>query len=584
MPTRARISSFLGELQRRHVIKVAIVYVVVGLGVAQAADVFLGNLAPQWVLDAALVLLLLGLPISIVLAWAYDITPSGLVKGSEEGAERSTSRVPEVVAAASADRRTIAVLPFANFSSDPENEFFADGVTDDILTALTLVEGLKVTSRTSAMRYKGTEKGLRAIAGELGVGTILEGSVRRSNDRVRVVVQLVDAGTDAHLWAETYDRELKDILAVQTDVAKAVARALRSQLLPHGIARLAVRPTQNIQAYELVTRARHAYLQVTPDHVGHGMALLKQAIELDPQYAVAWAHLAIAHFVLPYFSTVSPASIQASAREAIDRAFELDPNLPEAHIARAYWRFNFRFDWEGAERDFAEALRLNPSSADAYQWRGLMRLLCRKTAESIRDARESVALDPLSFQTRSQLAQNLLWGGQTEEAKAILLEIIDDDPTNFISHWALGIILRPTDPDAALAHLEAGLAEMDVPLGHASRALTLRALGRNSEADQITVELEARASGAEYVSPFALALAYFGKGDLDRGFSYLEEGVDKRDFLSLYMRLVAPAFGLESHPRFQALGRRIWPNDFPTAASPSASPTPQTRPSSPRSP
>jgi len=340
----------VGELKRREVIKVAVVYVVVGLGAAQAADVFLGNLAPQWVLDTALVILLLGFPISLVLAWAYNITPSGVLRDADAaiGATRAVSPAPDAPGSApirARDRRSIAVLPFVNRSDDPENEYFADGITDDILTSLTLIEGLRVISRTSAMRYKGTTKSARAIAEELGVDVVLEGSVRRSANRVRVVAQLIDAAEDEHLWAATYDRELEDVLAVQSDVARSVASALKSRLSPRGEARLSARPsTTSFEAYEIVARARQAYLKVTRDHVDHGMRLLRQAIELDPDYAQAWAHLAIAHFVLPYFSTVAPSSIEASAREAIDRAFELDDGLPEAYVARAYWRFNFRFD------------------------------------------------------------------------------------------------------------------------------------------------------------------------------------------------------------------------------------------------
>jgi serine/threonine-protein kinase len=377
------------------------------------------------------------------------------------------------------------------------------------------------------------------------------------------VTQLIDAKRDEHLWAATYDRELQDVFAVQSDVARNVAVALQSQLSARGEARLAsASSTDSVQAYELVARARHAYLQVTRDHVDHGMKLLRQALELDPDYAEAWAHLAIAHFVLPYFSTVSPSSIEASAREAIDRAFALDDGLPEAYVARAQWRFQFRFDWAGAERDFARALELNPSSADAYQWRGLMHLLCGRAPEAIHEARQSVALDPLSFQTRSQLGQNLIWGGHPEAARPIVEELVEEDPTNFIAHWSLGILARSSDPALALAHFETALSHRDIPLGHASRSLALRALGRTHEADMVVDELTARAAdGAEYVSPFALAVAYFGKGDRDRGFAYLSEGIDDHDFLSLYIR-IGLGGGVMEDLRYHELAQRIWPEDF----------------------
>jgi serine/threonine-protein kinase len=566
-----RVSSFLGELKRRDVIKVAVVYIVVGLGVAQAADVFLGNLAPQWMLNAALVTLLLGFPVALVLAWVYAITPKGLVRDEREHIvavshePASVVDPPPTASHAIPNRRSIAVLPFVNHSDDPENEYFAEGVTDDILTSLTLIDGLRVISRTSAMHYKGTTKNTRTIADELGVEVVLEGSVRRVGDRVRIVAQLIDARKDEHLWAANYDRDLKDVFAVQSDVAKNVAKALQSPLSPRGTARIELRTSApNIRAYELVARARHAYLKVTSDHVEHAKKLLRQALQLDPEYAQAWAHLAMAEFVLPYFSAVSPASLQASAKKAIDRALELDDSLPEAYVARAHWRFQFQFDWEGAERDFDRALELNPSSPDAYQWRGLMHLLCERASAAIHEGRQSVLLDPLSFQTRSQLAQNLIWAGQGELAKPIVDELVEEDPTNFIAHWSLGIIARTTDPQTALMHFDRALTYRDGPLAQASRSLALRALGRIEEADRVVDELTSRAAaGLQYVSPFTLAVAYFGKQDADRAFHYLEEGVDNHDFLCLYIR-IGLGERIKGDPRYLKLVRRVWPEDFPS--------------------
>ena len=285
--------------------------------------------------------------------------------------------------------------------------------------------------------------------------------------------------------------------------------------------------------------------------------------QITAEFSAAHTYLAIAHFVQPYWSPVSPASIEASAREAIDRAFELDDSIPEAYVARGYWRFNFRFDWKGAEDDFARALEINPSFADAYQWRAQMRHISRQSDEAIEDAKRSVSLDPLSFSSRNQLAQSLTWGGQPEAAMAILEEVVAEDPANFVSHWNLGVLKRPTDIEAALEHFENGLSEMDVPLGQASRSVTLRALGRIEEADRIIRELEARASGDEYVSPFALAVAYLGKGDFDRGLDYVEEGVENHDFLILYSRLISQQYGFHDHPRYQAILHRVWPDDFP---------------------
>lgn len=484
-------------------------------------------------------------------------SPSAIKTDIDHPPVRASSRIVHPLP----DSRSVAVLPFVNLSADPEDEYFTDGITDDIISALTLIEGLRVISRTSSMQYKGTTKTTRRIARELNAGVILEGSVRRHGDRVRIVAQLIHANRDETLWASTYDRELEDVFAVQSEVAKSVAEALQSRLSPRGRMRLAGGPsTTNVQAYQLVARARHAYLRISLARVEHGIKLLRQALEIDPGYAEAWAHLAIAHFILPYFWPRPPSSVRETTREAINRALELNWDLPEAYVARGLWRFNYRFDWLGAEQDLDKALELNPSSADAYHWRSLIHMMCRRTEESVEDARKGVALDPLSFQTRSQLAQNLTWADQWEEGAAILRETIAEDPGNFMAHWALGVATR--DPEQALVHFDDALEQMDVPLGHASRSSILRRLDRDDEADQIIEELEERAAGPEYVTPYALAVAYFGKGDVERGLDYLEKGVDEHDFMTLHFRIIARPFRFEDHPRYLALVRRVWPDDF----------------------
>jgi tetratricopeptide (TPR) repeat protein len=192
-----------------------------------------------------------------------------------------------------------------------------------------------------------------------------------------------------------------------------------------------------------------------------------------------------------------------------------------------------------------------------------MRHISRRPEEAIEDAKRAVSLDPLSFATRNQLAQSLTWGGQPAAAMAVLEEEVAEDPANFISHWNLGVLKRPTDIDAALLHFETSVSAVDVPLGQASRSVTLRELGRIEEADEIIEQLETRAAGAGYVSPFALAVAYFGKGDFDRGFDWIEQGVENHDFLSLYSRLISQQYGFDDHSRHQAILRRVWADEFP---------------------
>ncbi len=378
---------------------------------------------------------------------------------------------------------------------------------------------------------------------------------------MRIVAQLIDASTDEHLWADTFDRELQDVFAVQSEVAESIAVALASVLSPQGKARLATKPTDNLEAYELVLRARPEYMGALPDGVERGLQLLRQAIELDPQYALAYAHLGLAYFSAPYLSPVAPDRIGQPAKEALHRAFELDPNLPEAFVARACWKVYFDWDWKGAEADLGRALALNPNLTDAYYWRSFFLQLQERQEESIRDARHAVALDPLSLVTQERLGQALLWSGQMDAAKRVLESILDDDPSDSLAHFWMGLLNRPTDPAAALEHYDRAIAEEDFPLAWASRSLALRNLGRREEADQNVVRLEAR-SRSEYVSPTAMGMAYLGSGDVDKAFDFFEEGAEIHDFMAPYLRIGAPVWGIADHPRYLALRRRIWPDEF----------------------
>jgi len=559
-----------------------------------------GTGAPEWVQPVILVLIVLGFPVALVLAWAYDLTPEGVVRTSAEASSAGTAAVAEAppvaeehqavdqaqeravgdtlptdaptpaadipqTAAPPSDRRSVAVLPLTNLSDDPEDEYFSDGMTDDILTALSFIEGLKVISRTSIMRYKGTTKTIREIAGELGVGTIVEGSVRRAGDRVRIVTQLIDASTDEHLWADTFDREIQDVFAVQSEVAESIAVALESVLSPQGKARLATKPTDNLEAYELVLRGRNEYLKFLPENVARGMEFLRQAIELDPQYALAHAHLGLAYFIQPFWSPVAPDRVIQPAKEAIDRAFELDPNLPEAYSARGLWKAFFQWDWKGAEADLARALALNPNLADAYYWRSFFLMLQQRHPESVEDVRHAVALDPLSHFVQDMLGELLLWAGQIEAARRVYESILDEDPSYYQAHFFMGAVTRPTDPAAALDHYDRALAGFDSPMVWASRSIALRNLGRHQEADQTIARLETR-SQTEYISPFAMGLVYLASGDVDKAFDCLEEGAEIHDVLIPYIRVSADTFGIGDHPRYLALRRRIWRDEFGESA------------------
>ena len=356
MPTTLRTA--LAELKRRRVYRVAVVYVVVGVGVLGAAEVILDPLGLEGVRPLIVVLTLLGFPLALVLAWAYELTPEGIVRdpGTAAVMEAEAGDSPEPApaethpdklwtASPGDERPSVAVLPLTNMSGDPDNEFFSDGVTEDILTHLSRVKGLRVTSRTSVMRYKGTTKSAPEVARELGVDSLLEGSIRVAGGKVRVTVQLIDASADAHLWAESYDRDLEDVFAVQSEVAEAVARALQAELSAGEIEEIRARPTDDVEAYTLCLRGEEALNTWAPGDLERAVDHFEAALRLDLNYARAYAGLAMVLAITPALSARAPADFHRRVEQAATRALELDDGLALAHAARATLLWTRDYDW-----------------------------------------------------------------------------------------------------------------------------------------------------------------------------------------------------------------------------------------------
>ena len=296
--------------------------------------------------------------------------------------------------------RSVAVLPFHNLSMDPENAYFADGITEDVITQLSHISDLKVISRRSVMAFKHREPGAREIARQLNVATLLDGSVRRAGDRVRIVAHLIDAETDELLWSETYDRSLSDIFAIQTDVALQIAGALEAELTPHERTRLLRKPTDDLEAYQLYLRGRHALTQLAEKGFEATRGYLEQAIALDPGYAMAYATLAHTYVEAGsgvLVSVLEPVEAYRRAREAATRALELDPGLAEAHAMLGLIKFSHDFDYVGAEREFKRALEINPRSGDALDVYGRMLAGLERYDEALELQERAHELDPMQY-------------------------------------------------------------------------------------------------------------------------------------------------------------------------------------------
>ncbi len=419
------MSGFFEELQRRKVYRVAAAYIIAaGFIIQIGSAVFPAWELPNWTLRLVVVLLLAGFPVALILAWAYDVTPQGIqATPASPGTHRrrniiALTAIGLTISAVSGFflfprasgrivEKSIAVLPFQSLSDEKENAYFADGIQDDILTNLSKIGELKVISRMSVMSYRGDgARNAREIGKALGVGTLLEGSVRRIGNRVRVNVQLIDANSDEHIWAEDYDRDLTDVFAIQTDLAQKIAAALQAKLTPDEKERLDRQPTQNPDAYLLFIRA-HDYAN-RPDDLRDDFLkaeeLFGQAIKLDPKFAAAFAGLSMAESWLYHFWDRVPAR-REKARLNADESLRLEPNLPEGHLALGFSYYYGDRDYERALAEFEIAKRDLPNEAQAYLAIGAIQRRQGKWAESTANLEKAAALDPKN----ASMLVNLAW-------------------------------------------------------------------------------------------------------------------------------------------------------------------------------
>ncbi len=454
---------------------------------------------------------------------------------------------------------SVAVLPFVNFSANVEDDFFADGVTEDVIANLSKIRSIKVISRTSVMSFKKREQNPREIGKALGAATILEGSIRRAGNRVRIVAQLIDARTDEHLWADTYDRELIDIFAIQTDVALQIAAALRAELSPDERTRVQKRPTRNAHAYQLYLQGRHAFNRSTEEGYRQSIAFFEQSIAEDPELALAHVGLAFLYAELATgqgSGALSPAVAFRKAKESVAKALALDGGLGEAHSVAATLLFMCDYDWVAAEKEFQLALELSPGSADIYDRYGWFCSALERHDDAIRLVQRAQELDPLAHP--SDLATELLRGGRYQEALDVASRVVAFEPTFTRGHsivgWANLLMGRSGEGLAALERavtLSPGSTLFLAQLGEAYGMA-----GRGDDAREILRKLHVLAA-QRYVPPYHFAYVHAGLGEAEEAMDWLEKAYEQRAGAVYGIKGSFLFAGLRNHPRFQALLKQM---------------------------
>jgi len=453
---------------------------------------------------------------------------------------------------------SVAVLPFLNFSADPENEFFADGITEDVIAQLAKIRSLKVISHTSVMPFKKRELSLKEIGARLNTGTLLEGSIRRAGNRVRIVAQLIDAETDRHLWAETYDRDLTDIFAIQSDVALRIAGALEAELSHEETTRIKKQPTADVQAYQLYLMGRHCLARWTGEGMDQAIKYFEQAVARDNDYALAYADLGYAYteIGIGVAGSLHPGEAFRRAKAAVARALEIDPDLPEAFAVLAHLKVAVDYDWAGAEADYKRAIELNPNSGVAYDAYGLMLASLERYDEAIEMQQRAHELDPVAH--RMDIATTYLRAGQYEEAMHAILECLEMDPHLALAHATAGwAYILNGKPEQGIASLRKALSlSPDSTLYLAQLGQALARAGKIDEARDILRQLE-DLSKQRYVSPYHMAYVYTGLGENDRAMDFLEKAHEVRSGGIFGVKGSFLFASLRGEPRFKALLKRM---------------------------
>ncbi len=600
-----KINNFFAELKRRNVYKVAVAYAVASWLLIQiATQVFPFFEIPNWAVRLVVLLLVLGFPVALILSWAFEITPEGIKLESEiepnKSIKRGTGRKIVAVTIALAivaaglfvyqlvgrdgwarrsydseaaengrpgglslpiPNKSIAVLPFDNLSRDPDNAYFCEGVQDEILTRLAKVADLKVISRTSTQQFKSAPENLPQIAKQLGVAHVLEGSVQRANDQIRVNVQLINALTDAHLWAETFDRKLTDIFAVESEIAKTIADTLQAKLSGSEQHAIAARPTENTEAHQLYLKGRFFWNKRTGNDLKKSLDYFEQAIAADPNYALAYAGIADAYVFLPGYTAGTPKDCYPKAMAAAKKALELDDTLAEAHttLALAIWYYDF--DFSQANREFQRAIELNPNYATGHQQYANNTLSALgRFDEAIAEGKRAVELDPLSLVINADLGMNYYYARRYDEAITQLRKTLEMDPGYYYAHVDLGQVLAAKRAfGEAISEYQKARALNDDPfvlglLGHAYASS-----GNKTEALKILDQLK-EVSGQRYVSTYSFAIVYLALDDRQEALRWLEQSYQDRAGADIgWIRVDSLLDALHGDPGFEALAEKIVP-------------------------
>ncbi len=576
------MNEFLQRLKQRKLVQWTLAYVAAAFALLQGVDIVAQRFGwPEQTMRFVIIALSVGFFVTLVLAWYHGERGAQRVTGTEllilalllalgggflwhfAGGSPKPESSPAPLARNTSPNpfaisdKSIAVLPFDNLSEDKANAYFAEGIQDEILTRLAKVADLKVISRTSTQRFKSAPADLREIAKQLGVMNILEGSVQKANDQVRVNVQLINAMTDAHLWADTYDRKLTDIFAVETEIAKAIAESLQAKLTGSEKNAIAKVPTSNPEAYELYLKGRFFWNKRTGADLRKSIEYFKQAIAKDPSYALAYAGLADSYLLLPNYGSTSSKEALPPARAAAKKALELDDSLAEAHASLGLLA-TIELDLDRATSELQRAVQLKPNYATAHHWFALSLMTLGRLDSAIAEGKRALELDPLSLIINADFSWMYLCARRYDEAEAQARKTLEMDPRFFLAHYYLGAALQLKGYlTEAIAEFQKASELNNDPYSLAALGQAYARIGQQEEAKKILARLNKEAK-SRHAAPYAMALINLGLGEKEHAIDELERAYAEGETNYLFVVKVDPLLDeLRGQPRFEALVQKI---------------------------
>ena len=577
--------AFFAELKRRNVYKVAVAYAIVWwLLIQVATQVFPFLEIPTWVVRLVIALVAIGFPIALVIAWAFEATPEGIKR--TEDIDRAPQTRPKSYAwicivivgallsvglfmlgrygfrnansaAGELPAKSIAVLPFVNMSADKGDEYLSDGVSEELITALSKITGLQVKARTSSFAFKGKNEDIQKIGELLHVSHLLEGSVAKAGNKLRITAQLIQASDGNHLWSDTYDREMQDIFSVRSEVAQQVAATLKVRLLGEEKKRLEQKPTQDLVAYNLYRQGRFYSDKLSEEGTRKALPFFNQAIERDSHFALAYTGIADT-YVIAADAYIPAREAFSKAKEAALKAIELDDSLAEAHASLGFVHYHYDWDWAAADKEFKRAISLNPQSAQSYTLYTHFLAGMGRYDEANKFGSRALELDPLSVSARWFIGWGALLTGRSDEAIAQFSRALELDPNNGWVRLFLGrAYLTRGMQGRAMEELEAAQRlQADDPLSLSFLAYAYAVTGRRPETLKILQRLD-ELEKSRYVSRITRVYVYAGLGDKDKAFEWLEKAYQERSDSLAWFRFDPELNSLHDDPRFAVLMRKV---------------------------